>query len=76
MALWPAPSFPALCMSPGARGAPAQFHAGMAPGQGHGSARPQRAVLPVPTQSRERAARCHHVHVTREAWLHMNEAFS
>lgn len=72
MALWLAPSFPALCTSPGAPGAPAHFHVGMAPGQGHASARPQRAVLPVATRSRRRAARCHHVHVTCEACLHMN----
>lgn len=76
MAPWHAPSSPALCTSPGTLGAIAQFHAGMAPGQGHASARPRRAVLPVPTRSSQRAARCHRVHVTCEAWLHMNnEAF-
>lgn len=77
MVLWHAPSFPALCTSRGTPGAPAQFHAGRAPGQGHASARPQRVALPVLIQNRQRAARFRHVHVTREAWLHMNnEAFS
>lgn len=63
MALWYAPSFPARCTSPGAHGAPAQPHVGMARGRGRGSARTQRVVLPAVTPIRQRSVICHRVQV-------------
>lgn len=66
VAHWCAQNLSALCTSPGTPGAPARLHVGVVPGQGNASAKPQRVVLPVLTQSRQKPARCHHVQVTYE----------
>lgn len=62
-ALWCAPSSPARCTSPGARGAPARPPAAEASGLDSASARTQRTGPPALTLSRQRAAICRRVQV-------------
>ena len=69
MALWCAPSFPALFMSPGAHGAPARLPVGSARGQEHASVKKRMAALPVMPPWRQRAATCHRVRVCQLSML-------
>lgn len=69
MALWCAPNFLVQFMNPGVHGAPAQSPVDPDKEQGHGAARRQMGVPPVPTPPRQRAAICHPVQVCKSLKL-------